>query len=136
MSSSRTSPQPTGRERESCMVDDLYWVFTLKVKPGQLSAFRELVTEIVAASQEEPGTLAYQYSISGDEQTVHIFERYRDSAAFVSHVEQTFGGYAERFLSMVTIVSLVVYGDPDAEARKALDSFAASYMTLFAGFAR
>jgi autoinducer 2-degrading protein len=118
------------------MVDDLYWVFTLKVKPGQLSAFRELVTEIVAASQEEPGTLAYQYSISGDEQTVHIFERYRDSAAFVSHVEQTFGGYAERFLSMVTIVSLVVYGDPDAEARKALDSFAASYMTLFAGFAR
>jgi quinol monooxygenase YgiN len=118
------------------MVDDLYWVFTLNVKPGQLSGFRSLVTEIVATSSLEPGTLAYQYSISADEQTVHIFERYRDSAAFVSHVEQTFGGYAERFLSMVEIASLVVYGNPDAEARKALDSFNATYMTLFAGFAR
>jgi quinol monooxygenase YgiN len=118
------------------MVDDLYWVFTLTVRSGQLPAFQQLVTEIVAASEQEPGTLAYQYSISADEQTVHIFERYRDSAAFVSHVEQTFGGYAERFLSMVTIASLVVYGNPDAEARKALDRFNATYMTLFAGFAK
>ena len=118
------------------MVDDLYWVFTLDVKPGQLPAFRSLVTEIVAASAKEAGTLAYQYSISADQKTIHIFERYRDSQAFVSHVEQTFGGYAERFLSMVTIASLVVYGNPDAQARKALDSFNATYMTLFDGFAR
>jgi quinol monooxygenase YgiN len=117
------------------MVDDLYWVFTLAVKPGQLPAFRSLVAGIVAASRKEPGTLAYQYSISADEKTIHIFERYRDSQAFVTHVEQTFGGYAERFLSMVTIVSLVVYGNPDAAARKALDSFNATYMTLFDGFA-
>lgn len=118
------------------MVDDLYWIFTLNVKPGHLQAFRSLVTEIVSASSEEPGTLAYQYSISADEKTVHIFERYRDSFAFVSHVEQTFGRYAERFLSMVTVTSLVVYGNPDAQAREALDSFNATYMNLFAGFAK
>ena len=118
------------------MVEDLYWVFTLNVKPGRFEEFRALVADIVAASREEPGTLAYQYSVNADETTVHIFERYRDSDAFVAHVEQTFGGYAERFLSMVTIASLVVYGNPNAAARKALDSFNASYMTLFDGFAR
>lgn len=118
------------------MVDDLYWVFTLDVKPGQLQSFRSLVTEIVAASEKEPGTRAYRYSISADEKTVYIFERCRDSATFVSHVEQTFGGYAERFLSMVEIAPLVAYGNPDAQARKALDSFNATYMTLFAAFAR
>ncbi len=37
---------------------------------------------------------------------------------------------------MVTIASLVVYGNPDAEARRALASFDATYMTLFAGFAK
>jgi quinol monooxygenase YgiN len=118
------------------MADDLYWVFTLNVRPGKFSEFRSLVADIVAASREEPGTLAYQYSVSADETTVHIFERYRDSDAFVVHVEETFARYAERFLQLVTIASLVVYGDPNASARKALDSFNARYMTLFDGFAR
>jgi hypothetical protein len=36
----------------------------------------------------------------------------------------------------VTIASLVVYGTPNAAARKALDSFDATYMTIFDGFAR
>jgi autoinducer 2-degrading protein len=117
------------------MVEDLYWVFTLHIKPGRYQEFRTLVAEIVAATRKEPGTLAYQYSVSADKTIVHIFERYRSSDAFVDHVEQTFGGYAERFLSLVTIVSLVVYGDPDARARKALDTFNATYMTIFDGFA-
>lgn len=118
------------------MVEDLYWVFTLDVKRGKFPEFRALVADIVAASREEPGTLAYQYSVSADESTVHIFERYRDSDAFVVHVEETFGPYAERFLDLVTVVSLVVYGNPNAAARKALDGFSATYMTLFDGFAR
>jgi quinol monooxygenase YgiN len=118
------------------MADDLFWVFTLNVEPGKFAEFRSLVADIVAASREEPGTLAYQYSVSADEKTVHIFERYRDSDAFVAHVEQTFGRYAERFLQLVTIASLVVYGNPNDSARKALDTFNATYMTLFDGFAR
>jgi len=118
------------------MVEDLYWVFTLGVKPGKFPEFRALVADIVAASREEPGTLAYQYSVSADESTVHIFERYRDSDAFVVHVEETFGPYAERFLSLVTVASLIVYGNPNAAARKALDGFHATYMTLFDGFSR
>jgi quinol monooxygenase YgiN len=118
------------------MADDLYWIFTLKVQPGRFQEFRALVAQIVADSAREPGTLAYQYSACADENTVHIFERYRDSDAFVQHVEQTFGAYAERFLALVTVTSLVVYGNPDANARRALDSFGAAYMTLFDGFAR
>jgi quinol monooxygenase YgiN len=115
---------------------DLFWLFTLDVKPGRLAGFKELVAQIVAATALEPGTLAYQYAVSEDGNTVHIFERYRDSASFVTHVEQTFGGFAERFLSYVTVRSLIVYGEPDAAARKALDTFGATYMHLFNGFSR
>ncbi|MGK5078711.1 putative quinol monooxygenase [Janthinobacterium sp. HLX7-2] len=118
------------------MADDLFWLFTLKVQPGKFDAFKNLVADIVAASSKEPGTLAYQYAVSDDQGTVHIYERYRDSQAFVDHVEHTFGGYAERFLSLVSVESLVVYGAPNVQARKALDSFNATYMTLFDGFAR
>lgn len=118
------------------MVDDLYWVFTLHVEPGKFAAFRTLVADIVIASHQEPGTLAYQYSVSADETTVHIFERYRDSDAFVVQVEQTFAPHAERFRQLVTVASKVVYGKPNAAARTALDCFNATYMTLFDGFAR
>jgi quinol monooxygenase YgiN len=118
------------------MADDLFWVFTLQVHPGKFEEFKTLVSAIVAATSKEPGTLAYQYSVNADRSVVHIYERYRDSDAFVSHVEKTFGGFADRFLSLVAVSSLVVYGTPNDEARKALDTFNATYMTLFDGFAR
>lgn len=111
-------------------------LFTLDVKSGQLDAFKALVAQIVAATSLEPGVLTYEYSVSADGGTANIVERYRNSQAFVLHVEGTFGGFAERFLSFVSVRSLVVFGDPDAAARKALDSFGATYMTVFDGFSR
>ena len=118
------------------MDKDLFWLFTLDVKPGKFDEFKDLVAGIVALTQQEQGTLAYQYAVSEDQHTIHIYERYRDSEAFVVHVEQTFAGYAERFFSLVSVRSLVVYGTPNAEARRALDTFGATYMNLFDGFAR
>ena len=118
------------------MDKELFWVFTLGVKPGKFTEFKHLVSSIVAATRNEPGTLAYQYAVSDDQRTVHIYERYRDSEAFVVHVAQTFSGYAERFLSLVSVESLVVYGAPNVQARQALDTFNATYMTLFDGFSR
>lgn len=111
-------------------------LFTLDVKSGQLDSFKTLVAQIVAATSQEPDVLTYQYAVSADGESAHIVERYRDSATFVSHVEGTFGGFAERFLSFVSVRSLVIYGNPDAAARKALDSFGATYMDVFNGFSR
>lgn len=111
-------------------------LFTLDVKAGQLDAFKSLVAQIVAATSQEHGVLTYQYAVGDDGKQAHIIERYRNSAAFVTHVEGTFGGFAERFLSFVSVRALVVYGNPDAAAREALDSFGATYMEVFDGFSR
>ncbi|WP_206077467.1 putative quinol monooxygenase [Massilia sp. HP4] len=46
------------------MDNDLFWIFTLDVKPGQLAPFKALVRQIVDATSREPGTLAYQYAVS------------------------------------------------------------------------
>lgn len=118
------------------MDEDLLWLFTFDVHPGKFEQFKTLVVDIVAATSLEPGTLAYQYAVSDDQRTVHIYERYRDSAAFIVHLEQTFAGFAERFLSCVSVRSVVVYGEPDAAARRALDDFKPIYMHLFDGFTR
>ena len=118
------------------MKDEVYWVFTLDMKPEKFDEFKALVSEIVAATSEESGTLTYEYSVSEDRKTVHIFERYRDSDAFVSHVENTFARFAQRFLELVTVTRLVVYGSPTEAAREKLNSFGAVYMTKFEGFSR
>ena len=118
------------------MRDEIYWVVTVTVKPGRFAEFKQVVAPLVDATKEEPGALAYEYSVGGDQGTVHIFERYRDSNAVVAHVEQTFARFAERFMALAAVTGFVVYGTPSAEARKILDGFGAVYMTPFDGFTR
>ncbi|MFL9913190.1 putative quinol monooxygenase [Paraburkholderia sp. RL17-337-BIB-A] len=118
------------------MHQEIYWIFTVSVKPGRFDEFKKLVVEIVAETGKEAGALAYEYSVSSDQSAVHVFERYRDSAAVVTHIDQTFGRFAERFMSLVTPAGFVVYGTPDEEARGKLDGMGAVYMTLFDGFRR
>lgn len=110
-------------------------LFTLALDPDDFPAFESLVSEIVAATQKEPGTLIYEYSVNAEKTVAHILERYR-SDSVVSHVDLTFAPFAERFLGLVKITGLVVYGSPDAEVRKRLDPFGAVYMQSFAGFSR
>ena len=60
------------------------WVVECSVKDGQLDAFKELMEEMVAGTSGEPGTLNYEWFISDDGKTVHIYEKYADSAATVT----------------------------------------------------
>ncbi|MDT8332877.1 antibiotic biosynthesis monooxygenase [Roseomonas gilardii] len=118
------------------MSEQLYWIFSVEVREGQMAAFKALAAEIVATARNEPGTLSYDYTASENGKTVHIFERYRDSASAISHVQETFTPFAERFMALVKATGFIVYGKPTAEARKVLDGLGASYMTPFDGFTR
>ncbi len=64
------------------MSDAIHWVIELAIKDGQLDAFKALMTEMVEATQaNETGATHYEWYISDDEKTCHIYERYVDSAA-------------------------------------------------------
>ncbi|WKN19777.1 putative quinol monooxygenase [Azotobacter vinelandii] len=116
------------------MSKSVYVVFELKVKPGQFDSFKQMVSEVVPGAREEPGTLAYEYSANADGSIIHIFEHYRDSESLVSHVDETFAPFGERFTSLVNVTRLTVYGEPNAAARTRLDNFGAVYLTPFNGF--
>jgi quinol monooxygenase YgiN len=118
------------------MREDIYWVCVFKVKPSDFAAFKQVVSPLVAATKQEPGALAYEYNVSDDQSTIHIKEHYRDSSAVVAHVQQTFAKFADAFTKLATVSSFVVYGTPQADARKILDGFGAVYMTHFDGFTR
>jgi len=112
------------------------WVVECAVKDGQLGAFEELMGEMVAGTSTEPGTLAYEWYISEDEGTVHIFEKYASSEDMITHVNGFLEKWAARFMDALDITRLVVYGDPSPAAREILDSWGSIYMGPWGGFSR
>jgi len=62
-------------------------LFTGEVLPGQLDNFKRLVTRLVAAVAEEPGTLVYEISLRPDQKTYDSLEVYRNSEAVVAHAK-------------------------------------------------
>jgi quinol monooxygenase YgiN len=118
------------------MEQHVSWVVALSVKDGRLDAFKELMDEMVAGTSSEPQTLAYEWYISDDDKTVHIFEKYADSDAMILHVNGFLQKWAERFLACVDVTSFVVYGDPSAAAREILAGFSPVYLGPWGGFSR
>jgi len=118
------------------MREEIYWVVTASLHPGKFEDFKDVVAGLVAETRDEPGSLAYDYSVNDERTVIQVFESYRDSDAVVHHVTKTFPPFAERFTECVAIQGFVVYGVPNAAAREVLDGFGSTYMSPFEGFTR
>jgi quinol monooxygenase YgiN len=117
------------------MHDEIYSIYHLTIKPTNYDAFTALVEQIVEATSKEADTTTYEYVVNADRTAIHIVEKYR-TKGLLPHVEQTFSPFAERFLDLVTIDALYVYGETTPEICAKLDGFGAQYLTPFAGFSR
>ena len=119
------------------MGDVVSWVLELDIKDGKFDAFEALMKEMVAATEaDEPGALAYEWFVTDDKKACHIYERYADSAAVMTHLGNFGSTFAERFLDALQPTRLMVYGDPSEEARKALAGLNAVVMGQIGGYSR
>jgi quinol monooxygenase YgiN len=112
------------------------WHVELKVKSGLMDAFRTLTCEMIESTKSERGALIYERFIGDDNQSVHVFERYADSASAVAHMVMFAQIYAERFAGLVERRRFTVLGTPTPELRRILDPLGAEYFVPFAGFSR
>lgn len=117
------------------MQNETCTLYHLTIDPANYDALKALVAELVAAASKEADTIAYEFLANANHTKVHIIERYR-TQGLLPHVKQTFAPYAQRFLELVKIDHLYVYGDTTPEIRETLDGFGAIYLTPFAGFTR
>jgi quinol monooxygenase YgiN len=118
------------------MDDEVSWLLELGVKPGKLEHFRALMAEMVASTQSEAGTLAYQWFISSDDSAVHVYERYASSAAVMTHLQSFGSKFAERFFAAVDVTRWMIYGTPSADVKSGLKAFDPTYLGPFGGFVR
>jgi quinol monooxygenase YgiN len=116
---------------------EISWVFELAINPGRFEDFKTLMADMVAATQKnEVGTLNYEWTISDDHQVCHVYERYRDSAAVMTHPEWFGANFAVRLMEAVTPSRLVVYGTPSPQVKEGLAGLGPLYMAPLGGFRR
>lgn len=118
------------------MSNQISWIVELRVRPGQLDSFRALTREMVEATAVEPQTMAYERYINEQDETVIVYERYRDAEAAVAHLQSFSRSFGDRFLALVERRRTMVLGDPSDELRSMLDKTGAIYFGFIDGFSR
>ncbi len=111
-------------------------VLQCAVKDGQLDTFKELMEEMVAGTNDEPGTLNYEWFISEDGSTVHIYEKYADSEATVKHFNAFREKWARRFMDCVAVDGMTTYGNPDEAASELIKPLSGKMLSTWGGFSR
>lgn len=112
-------------------------MFELTIKEGREADFRALAAEMAAATEtNEPGTLDYEWYVTDDARSLHLFERYANADAAMLHT-RTFGErYMARFFDVLTPVRMTLYGAVDERVRSAMAELAPQVITRAAGFSR
>lgn len=118
------------------MNENVYWLLELAVQRGQLAEFRQLMCDMVEAASGEPDTLNYEWNISADGVDCHIYVRYQNSAAVMTHMRSFGSRFSARFLNLARITRIVVYGVPDREVKAALAPYGPIYFEPLGGFKR
>jgi len=109
----------------------------LNIHEGKFAAFEALAQQMSAVSQQEPGTLAYEFCLSGDRTRCRLIEAYTDANAVEAH----FAGpavreFVPRLMEHCSVSRFEVYGDPGPQVTAMVASFGAEIFGLWHGFSR
>jgi quinol monooxygenase YgiN len=119
------------------MSGNVHWILEVSINDGELDNFKALMEEMVAATQaDEPGALNYEWFLSPDGKTCHIYERYADSDATRVHMKNFGEKFAGRFMGCVKMGRTDLYGDPDDQLKGMLAGMGAVHYSQIGGFAR
>jgi quinol monooxygenase YgiN len=113
-------PLPSSNDLEDRAMSELLGIARFKFHEGKRDEYLRLsdrATEIVRA--KEPGTLAYDLYLNGDQSECMFIERYRDSEAAIEHAANL-GHLFDAVLATVSVVHGELLGEPSAELRAKL----------------
>ncbi len=119
------------------MDQSVYWNLELNIKPEKKEDLQALVTDMAARTQaDEPGALNYEWQVNDDMTECHIFERYADSGALMTHLGNFQEHFAGRFFDILEIKRWTVYGNPTDQVKETLGGMGAQFLGRVGGFSR
>lgn len=129
--------QAPGNQEDERMNESISWIFEATIKPGSIDQLKAMIVEMADRTEEtEAGTLRYEWMISDDNRSAQVHERYRDSAAALTHLASFNENYAERLMMLVDPTGMTVFGSPSEALKKELSGVAPVYMHKAGGFVR
>ena len=119
------------------MSKNLYWNLELSIKEGRFDDFKTLVEDMSErVQQHEPGTLNYEWTADADKANFHIYERYVNSEALMTHMAGFQEHFAERFFDVLEIKRWCLYGNPSDQVKETLGGLGVEFFEPVGGFAR
>ena len=108
-----------------------------EIHEGKFSEFEAIAKQMIAVSEKEPGTLAYNFVLSSDRKNCRLMEGYSDAAAISAHfhgpaVQQ----FVPQLLKVANLAPMEFYGDPGPEVTAMAKSFNPAIFAEFDGFDR
>lgn len=113
----------------------LSWIFKAEIGEGNLEALKEIASTCCTMTEEEPGVLAYEWSVSPDGKTLHLYECFQDSDAALAHL-QHMTPLLPDVLALLTSTSMNCYGPASDTFKEAAKDLPITYFEQFAGFRR
>lgn len=126
---SLSAPLAQSQERS----DNVHWVLELAIKDGRGDELAPLADEMSTATETEEGAIAYEWYRSGD--AVHLFERFDDSEAALTHLGNFQANFADRFFDLLEATGLNVYGPASDELKAAVEPLGPDFFERVGGFA-
>ena len=110
--------------------------FQLSISDGKLEDFKSIVNTMVEITElNEPSTLVYEYHINEDGTKCHLLETFKDSDAFMIHLENV-GHLFDRLFESATVARAKIFGSPSTELKQALDPLGVEYFSHLNGIER
>ncbi len=110
-------------------------VVDIAIKPGKVDDFKAAAQALFESTQDETGTLRYDYFISDDGTRNINIEVFEDAAAFVAH-NQHCASLVPALVAAGDIVRIDVVGDESDELYAELEGNALLHFTKLGGVSR
>ena len=92
----------------------------------KFDAFESIAKEMLAVSRSEPGTLAYDWYLSGDRRRCRLSEAYADANALLAHFKgPAVQQLVPKLLEHSRLERCEVHGDPGPDATEMLKELGA-----------
>jgi quinol monooxygenase YgiN len=110
------------------MEQPIAWILDVHLQPDQQAAFQALMADLIASTQDESGTLAYEFFGNEEGSVVLAYERFADQVAALAHVTIFGQQVAARLFAMGTPTRFTVLGAVTEELQTALSVLNPTYL--------
>lgn len=116
------------------MDDKVLYTIAFKVKEGKEAEMNDLICDLMESTAKERGVLNYHWAKYG--YVYDSIEYFESNQAAYDHLTNFGKNFAERYMSLGSVLCTTVYGSPNGAVKEILDGFGAIYMEKIADFHR